>query len=134
MLPQRSSEVLRFLLAGGTNTALAWLVYLLLLIWFRYETAYVAAYVLSIGTSYLLSARFVFRQRMQWRAALLFPLVYAVQLAIGFVLLRLLVEQLRVPQAFAPLLVVILTLPLTFLLSRRIMVARKAHTMGGKGS
>lgn len=134
MLPQRSREVLRFLLAGGINTALAWLVYLLLLMWFRYETAYVVAYVLSIGTSYLLSARFVFRQRMQWRAAALFPLVYVVQLAIGFVLLRLLVEQLRVAQAFAPLLVVLLTLPLTFLLSRRIVVTRDGssndHTGG----
>lgn len=130
----RGREIVRFLIAGGSNTVLAWLIYLLLLRWFRYEAAYVAAYVSSIGTSYLLSARFVFRQHLRWRAALLFPLVYAAQLAVGFVLLRVLVERLDVPQAFAPLLVVLLTLPITFLLSRRIVVARdgcsKDHTGG----
>lgn len=124
--PQRLREIFRFLVAGGINTGLTWLLYLLLLIWLRYEAAYALSYVAGIVVSYLISARFVFRQRMRWRAALLFPLVYAVQLALGFVLLKLLVERAGVPQAVAPLLVIALTLPITFLLSRRIVVARRA--------
>ncbi len=121
----RVYEILRFLIAGGINTGLTWLLYLLLLIWLRYELAYALSYVAGIVVSYLISTRFVFRQRMRWRAALLFPLVYAVQFALGFLLLKLLVDRIGVPQALAPLLVIVLTLPITFLMSRWIVVARR---------
>jgi putative flippase GtrA len=118
-------EGARFLIAGAFNTGLTWLVYLLFLTQIRYQIAYAMAYCLGIATSYLINSRFVFRQPMRWRSALAFPLVYAMQLILGSILLVVLVKVLNVPVQFAPLVVVVLTLPLTFVLSRRIVAGRR---------
>lgn len=122
------SEGLRFLIAGGLNTAIGYALYLLMLPWIRYEIAYAIAYVLGIGTSYLLNAIFVFRRPLSMKAAFAFPLVYAVQLVLGSILLKILVDWMGIPEQFAPLIVVVLSLPMTFLLSRRIVNGKRSST------
>lgn len=123
-----AAEGLRFLIAGGLNTAVGYGLYLLMLPWIRYEIAYAIAYVLGIGTSYLLNATFVFRQPLSLKAAFAFPLVYAAQLILGSVLLKVLVDWMGIPKQFAPLIVVVLSLPITFLLSRRIVSGKSNST------
>jgi putative flippase GtrA len=65
----------------------------------------------------------VFQQPLRARSALFYPLVYLVQFLLGFILLRVLVEILHMPIWVAPLLVSILTIPVTFLMSRGIVRA-----------
>lgn len=122
------SEGLRFLIAGGLNTAVGYGLYLIMLPWIRYEIAYAIAYLLGIGTSYLLNAIFVFRQPLSLKAAFAFPLVYAAQLILGSVLLKVLVDWMGIPKQFAPLIVVVLSLPITFFLSRRIVSGKSGST------
>jgi putative flippase GtrA len=114
----------RFLISGGVNTALTYLVYLALVPLMAYTLAYSASYVAGIVIAYVINTRFVFQARMQARSALLYPLVYVAQYVAGVVLLALLVEVLGVDERIAPAAVIILTIPLTFILSRVIIQGR----------
>jgi putative flippase GtrA len=120
-LPPWAGEALRFLIVGGLNTAVSYACYLILLHWLAYEAAYAISYVIGVLLSYVMSALFVFRQPLRLRTALRFPLVYLVQFLLGFVLLKVLVELIHVPEWLAPLIVTIVSIPVTFLLSRLIV-------------
>jgi putative flippase GtrA len=89
----------------------------------RYEFAYAIGYVVGITVAYALSATFVFRQPMRKRSAARFPLVYAVQFLISLGLLRLAIEIFAIPQWLALAVSVVLTIPITFALSRWIVRA-----------
>lgn len=114
-------EFSRFLLVGLTNTAFSYSLYLLLDLFLPYKIAWSAAYVAGIMFSYYLNARWVFRSAMDWKSFLAFPMVYLVQYGIGILCLHVLVEQLFIPEKVAPLIVIVLTIPVTFILSRFIV-------------
>jgi putative flippase GtrA len=116
--------VLRFVIVGILNTVVGYGSYLLILNWFSYEVAYGMGYVLGIAVSYVLNALFVFREPLRPRSAIFYPFVYFVQFLLGLVLLRLLIELLFVSPRLAPMLVIVLTMPVTFLLSRIIIRIR----------
>jgi putative flippase GtrA len=118
-----AGEFLRFLIVGGINTVVAYGVYLLLLPWLRYEVAYAIGYAVGIATAYALSTAFVFRQPLRKRSAARFPLVYVVQFLVSLGLLRVAVEVFAVPQWLALAVSVVLTVPVTFVLSRWIVRA-----------
>ncbi len=124
-IDRRLSEPIRYLLAGGLNTATTYAVYLLLLPLIGYAVAYTVTYAGGIFFAYYLSARFVFRRPLNWRHALQYPLVYLLQYGLGITLTTLLVEGAGVNAEFVPPLVIVLTLPFTFLLSRWII--KKPH-------
>ncbi len=116
-----AGEFLRYLIMGGTNTIVAYAIYLLLLQWMRYEIAYSIGYAVGIVMAYALSAVFVFRKPMRKRSAMRFPLVYLAQFLISLGLLRLAVEVIHIPQWLALGFAVVLTIPVTFLLSRWVL-------------
>lgn len=116
-----AGEILRFLIGGVLNVVVGYGAYLIFLHWLRYEVAYALAYVLGIAVSYVFGALYVFRQPMRWRSALRYPLVYLLQLLLGLILLKLLVDFMHMPQRFAPLAVAVLTIPATYLASRTII-------------
>jgi len=120
------TEFFRFLVAGGINTALTYGLYVLLALVTHYAVAYTLSYVAGIAISYLLNALFVYRTRLSLARAAAFPLVYLVQYALGVGLLVVLVDWLRVSKFIAPILIVIVTIPITFLLSRLIVKPRLA--------
>ncbi len=119
-----SPRFIRFLLAGGFNTGLTYAMYLLLLQWVSYLPAYGISYVLGIVVSYVLNSRVVFHTAMSLTGMLKFPLVYLVQYAMGSVLLWLLVERLGMSRDYALLPVIIITVPLTFALTRWVLTGR----------
>lgn len=120
-LPKWTGEVFRFLIGGVLNAVVGYGGYLLLLRWMHYVPAYTISYAISIAVSYVFSALFVFRQPIKLRAALRYPLVYLVQFLLGLILLKMLIEVLHSPQWLAPLLVSVITIPVTFLMSRVIV-------------
>ena len=119
--PPAIGEALRFLVAGGINTIVAYATYLALLHWMRYEVAYAIGYTVGIIVSYVLNALFVFRQPMHARSATCFPLVYVAQFVAGLLLLRIAVEGLGIPRWLALAASIAVTMPMTFLLSRWII-------------
>lgn len=114
-------EFLRFLVMGGINTLVAYIVYLILLNWMRYEIAYSLGYAVGICVAYALSAVFVFRKPMSKRSAVRFPLVYVVQFLISLGLLKIAVDWIHLPEWFAFCVAVVLTIPATFLMTRHVV-------------
>jgi putative flippase GtrA len=115
-------QFFRFVCVGIANTAFSYLLYILFRLVVPYEVAYTVAYVLAIGFSYWLNSTWVYRVTMSLRTFLQFPLVYVVQYVINIMCLHVLVEKLLVPQLIAPFFVIVINIPITFILSRWIIV------------
>lgn len=115
------SEFFRFLLVGASNTVLSWVLFALLVQFMPYLAAYTLAYVLSIVNSYFLNVCFVFKERISVTAFLKFPVVYMLQYALGALLMWLLAEQAGMRAEIAMMIVIFLTSPVTFLMSRIII-------------
>lgn len=126
-------EFARFLVVGAVNTGGGYLIYLGLLQLLPYGAAYSIAFALGILISYLLNTAFVFRTSFSLRKLLQFPLVYLVQYLLGICLLFTLVELLSVPAYIAPLIVVAATIPVTFILSRKIIKRASQSPEDGAG-
>ncbi len=114
-------EFYRFVFWGGVNTLTGYFVYVFLLLFLPYLIAYSLAFSLSVFVSYVLNSKFVFHQELELRKAIKYPLVYVNQYVLGAVSLYLLVHFLGISKLVAPLFVIVLTIPVTFLLSRRIL-------------
>jgi putative flippase GtrA len=110
-------QFFHFAVVRAACAVLSYGCYLLLLLWFQYELAYVVSYLVGIGLAYVSSA-FVFKEPLRRTSALVFPVVYVVQFVLGLVLLRFAVEAMGIPEALALAFSVAVTLPLTFLMSR----------------
>jgi putative flippase GtrA len=117
-LSSHTREFARFIVCGVIRTGLAFMIYVCLLWLCPYGVAYTISYAAGILLSYWLNARFVFQEPLRIGRALQFPLVYLVQYLFGLGLLFLLVEAGHLSKIVAPVLIVIITLPITFLLSR----------------
>jgi putative flippase GtrA len=121
MRGQTLRQVLGFVVVGGINTVGGYGIYLLLFLFLSYRLAYSIAYLIGIGVSYLLNTYFVFGQKPSASKAIQYPLVYVVQYIFGIIALTLLVEVMRVNPTYAPLAVIVLTIPITFTLTRFIL-------------
>ena len=120
-VPRVSGEFLRFVLTRAACTAASYGLYLLLLLWTSYQQAYAITFVAGIALAYVVNATLVFREPMRSSSALRFPLVYALQFAAVWLVLRLAVEGFAVPESIALVPAVLLALPMTFVLSRRVI-------------
>ncbi|MCX7068390.1 MAG: GtrA family protein [Methylococcales bacterium] len=112
---------IRFLIAGLVNTILSYLVYLLLLELFSYTIAYSISYCIGIVISYILNARYVFVQPLNLRRFIQFPIVYVVQYTLGIAILKILIETVSIDPKLSMVFVILITTPVTFLLSKFVM-------------
>lgn len=117
MTGPRAHRWLRFIISGGTNTGFTYLVYLGLCVFVRYQVAYLFAYATGVVLSYWLNARVVFQVPLSWRGLFLYPIVHLAQYAVSALLFGSLIECIGLRQNVAPLVVPILTLPITYLMS-----------------
>jgi len=92
-----------------------------------YLVSYSVAFLFSIFVSYVLNSKFVFKQELELRKAIKYPLVYVNQYVLGALSLYLLVHFLGISKLVAPLLVIVLTIPVTFFLSRRILRGKRSN-------
>jgi len=115
------SEFFRFLLVGISNTSVAYVVFLLLLPFMTYLYAYTLSYCVAVVNSYFMNVFFVFRKKVSLHSFLKFPLVYVAQYFLGASILWALVGQLGLPPAWAMAVVIIVTVPVTFLSSRFVL-------------
>lgn len=119
-------QAVRFLLAGGVNTAITYAIYYGLMATLDYRLAYSLAFAAGILISFYLNALFVFRAAPTWRKLFLYPAVYIVQYCVGILVLWIAVERLAVPKPLAMLIVIGTSIPLTFVLTRSIL-SNRAH-------
>src|SRR5947208_14714290 len=96
-------EGLRFLIAGGINTLLTYLIYLALLPFASYWIAFSISFAAGVIIAYGLNAGFVFRTSFSLGKMVKFPAIYLLQYVAGLLLLRIFVGSLGVDARIAPL-------------------------------
>lgn len=114
-------EFATFVFFGAVRAILSYGIFLLLVLFLAYPIAYTICYTVGIFISYYLNARFVFREKPRLSKALQFPVVYLAQYLIGLGLLYLLIEVAHVSKFFAPIMIVLVTVPCTYVLSRYVI-------------
>jgi putative flippase GtrA len=120
----------RFVVGGGINTLLTYLLFLLLAAFMPYAIAYTITYAFGIALSYVINAFFVFDTGHDWKAMVRFPVAYAVQYLWGLALLFLLIDVLTMPRAIAMLVVIATGTVLSYLLIKRILEPRESRRGG----
>ncbi|GLF99341.1 GtrA family protein [Streptomyces yaizuensis] len=128
-------QLFRFALVGAVNTGTYYGLYLLLLLRLPYVAAHVAAFALSMVGSFFLTSYFTYRTRPTWRKFLLFPLTNAANFVITTAGVYLLVDVLEFGSRYAPLIAAAAAIPVTFVLSRTIMLRpeKAGRDAGGPG-
>lgn len=111
-------EALRYLLAGGFNTLVGYLLYLVLLPFLGYRAAYVLAFMIGIGLSFLLLRHAVFARPGRRFSVAYVAASHVLQLVLGLLVLELGVGWLGVPSELAPLVVVAVCMPVMFIVQR----------------
>lgn len=114
----------RFLIAGAVNTGLTYVLYLGLLFLMPYVWAYSLTYAVGIGIGYLLNARWVFKRAPSLGNATAYPLTYVLNYLLGVGMLWLLVELMHIPKEIAPLLVVALSVPVMYIVTKSIFMGK----------
>ncbi|MCG6117969.1 MAG: GtrA family protein [Aquimonas sp.] len=118
-------QALRFLLAGGVNTALTYALFWVLVGWLHHQLALAVAFAVGIGIAYVLNTRFVFAARGNTGAALGYPLVYLVTYALNALLVEFGVRLLGWPPRLAMLAAIAVVVPVSFALNRWWLLQRK---------
>ncbi|WP_171056397.1 GtrA family protein [Paenibacillus sinopodophylli] len=117
-------EVLRFVAMGLANTLITYGSYLAFLLLFSYNVSYLLSYVLGIVVSFILNSKIVFNTKMTTMKFIQYPLVYAAQFLLGFGLINVIVTLMGISEKIAPLIVTIVSLPITFVISKFILTDR----------
>lgn len=117
-----SGQIITFALVGVVNTLIYYGLYLLFLHWLPYLGAHVLAFSLSMTGSFFLNARFTYRIRPTLRKFLLFPLTNATNFLLTTAGVYVIVDILHAGNRFAPLLASGAAIPVTFMVSRTIML------------
>jgi putative flippase GtrA len=117
-------QVSKFAVVGVINTGTFYAAYLLMHVWLAYYPAYVIAFLASMVGSFFLNTYITYRTRPTWRKFLLFPLTNLTNFVVTSVGVVVLVEWFGVSERIAPLLAAATAIPVTFLVSRRILTHR----------
>ena len=116
------NRFLKFIGAGVINTIASYLVYLLLVLFLNYQISYAIAFVFGIILSFILNTKYVFEVEQTVKKFVLFPFVYLVQYLLGAFMMNFIIEILEINKFFAPLIVTVCLLPVSYLLSKKILV------------
>ncbi|TQF74841.1 GtrA family protein [Rhodococcus spelaei] len=114
-------HILRFGVVGLINTAVYYGLYLAFNTVMPYLAAHLLAIAISMVGSFFLNCYWTFRTPPTWRKFALFPLTNATNYIVTTVGMILLVSALHVDDRIAPLIAAVAAIPVTFLLSRRIL-------------
>lgn len=115
----------RFLLSGAFNTAITYCAYLALLHVVQYQVAYTLAYGVGVVLAYGLNRYVVFKSHRGIASIVLLPGVYLIQYLFGMLVLWLWVDWAQLNRQVAPLIVITLSVPLTYVLMRVLFVKRR---------
>lgn len=122
-LTQTHAEILKFIIVGGINTLNYYVVYLLLLklLHIEYMISHITGFIVAFVISYYLNCYFVYRVKPTWRKFISFPITQIVNISLQTVLLYVFVSWLNLPAEIAPCAGLIITIPITFILSKWIL-------------
>ncbi|HDJ5145866.1 TPA: flippase GtxA [Staphylococcus aureus] len=122
-LTQTHAEILKFIIVGGINTLNYYVVYLLLLklLHIEYMISHITGFLVAFVISYYLNCYFVYRVKPTLRKFISFPITQIVNVSLQTVLLYVFVSWLNLPAEIAPFAGLVITIPITFVLSKWIL-------------
>ncbi|HDE8251796.1 TPA: flippase GtxA [Staphylococcus aureus] len=122
-LTQTHAEILKFIIVGGINTLNYYVIYLLLLklLHIEYMISHITGFLVAFVISYYLNCYFVYRVKPTWRKFISFPITQIVNVSLQTVLLYVFVSWLNLPAEIAPFAGLVITIPITFVLSKWIL-------------
>lgn len=112
---------IRFIGMGGLNTLATYLLYFSLVLFFNYQIAYTISYIFGIFFAYWLNLKIVFQTKGNKKKLFLFPFVYLLQYGFGLFIMYIWIQIFSFNQLIAPLIVALLSVPLTYVLSKIIL-------------
>jgi putative flippase GtrA len=130
VIPARLRPVARFAVVGVVNTGVYYGTYLLLRTVVHYLAAHLGAIAVAMVVSFFLNCLWTFRTRPTWRKFALFPLTNATNYVMTTVGVVVLVEWFGMDERLAPLVAAAAAIPVTYLLSRRVLTGRPAAPVG----
>lgn len=114
-------QFIRFAFIGLLNTGITYTLYLVFLTFSSYDVSYVISYVSGIVVSFFFNTSFVFKTKISILKFLKYPIVYAVQFILNWIVLKVSVNYFGVHTKAAPLIVIIISIPITYALTKFIL-------------
>lgn len=113
----------RFVLTGGLNTLIYYLIYLYFYqnIKLIYIESHLIAFLGSAFISFFLTTYYTFKSKPTYKKFIKFPLTFLPNLIISTVLTFLLVDMLEINKTYASLIAMIISIPITFIISKKII-------------
>jgi putative flippase GtrA len=112
-------KIIKFTIFGSITTIATYLCYLLLLNILSYKKAYIFTYLLGIILSFFLNGKFVFNKSLSLKKILIYTLIYISQIIAYFFILIYFVQILKIDEKIAPLLIILLLLPVSYLINKK---------------
>lgn len=118
-----SLEFIRFILVGIINTFNYYICYLFLhsILEINYMIAHVSGFSISLVISFFLNSYFTFKVKPTLSKFLQFPVTQLFNIAVSSFFVYLFVEHLRIDSTIAPVLSIFITVPLTFIITGKIL-------------
>lgn len=116
-----NEEFLKFLIVGGFNTILTYILYLIAIIFISYQFAYVLSYCFGLLLVSILNVKFVYGHPISFKNGIKTISVYLMQFVVGFFLITIFVGFLGVDKRVAPVLIIIITIPFTFFANKFVL-------------
>lgn len=122
-----SKQIIIFGVCGLINTISSYLLYLLFLSFMPYKIAYSISYLAAIFISYYLNSKFTFNSRSHVKGLLYYPFTYLITYLLGLGLLHVLVSNLGINTKIAPLILLFITVPLSFIMNKLFFYWQDKH-------
>ncbi|PMC18402.1 GtrA family protein [Staphylococcus pettenkoferi] len=122
-LNQLHLEIIKFVIVGGINTFNYYVVYLLLLkvLNVQYLVSHITGFIVALIISYYLNCYFVYKVQPTLRKFLQFPITQLVNVGMQTLLLFIFVRFFHINSVIAPFAGLIITISVTFILSKYIL-------------
>ena len=114
----------RFTIVGFINTGVYYCFYLLLRLVMPYLAAHIVATLIAMVGSFFMNTYWTFQTKPTWKKFAIFPLTNLTNYVVQTVGLAALVEFAHMDQRIAPLVAAVVAIPITFGLSRKILLER----------
>ncbi|ANU21719.1 polysaccharide biosynthesis protein [Planococcus plakortidis] len=124
-LKRLNTEFTRFVFVGVVNTLSYYSIYLFLhnvLDW-AYMPSHLIGFLISLNISFFLNTYVTYRVKPTLKKYLYFPLTQVVNMSVSTLLIFIFVEFLHINSNIAPFAAVIFTIPVTFIVSGKILKA-----------
>lgn len=113
-------QFIKFSIVGFSNTVISLFVYyILLLLECNYLISNAMSWIISVFNAFYWNNKYVFRNENTWLKALIRTYIsYGFSFILGNILLIVLIEFFKVSEIIAPLIILVITIPLNFLMNK----------------